>query len=100
MPNGGVGVVGPWDHFLMTLDWRMRDLASLEGLSEFCLPVGLCLVLDEKNGGDATAQELVKRLALLDEESGNIVDFYYLGWHLPHAPVRSDPVTSGAAAMT
>lgn len=44
------------------------------------LPVGLLLVVDEENGGDATAQELVKRFNLLHVESQNAIDFYFLGW--------------------
>jgi hypothetical protein len=44
------------------------------------VPVGLLLVVDEENGGDTTAQELVKRFNLLHVESQNAIDFYFLGW--------------------
>jgi len=46
----------------------------------FVMPLGLLLVIDEANGGDITARELAKRFHLLHEESGNIIDFYFLGW--------------------
>ncbi len=44
------------------------------------LPVGLFLVVDAENGGDVTAQELIKRFNLLHVESQNAIDFYFLGW--------------------
>jgi hypothetical protein len=46
----------------------------------FIMPVGLLLVIDEENGGDVTARELIKRFNILDAESQNIIDFYFLGW--------------------
>jgi len=50
------------------------------------MPIGLCLVIDEANGGDVTAQELVKRFDLLHWSSGNIMDFYYFGWQRTYTP--------------
>lgn len=50
------------------------------GVKNFVMPVGLFLVIDEENGGDATARELCKRFHLLDSESQDVVDFYFLGW--------------------
>ena len=52
-------------------------------------PIALLLVLDEHNGGDATARELVKRCWLLDGESGDAIDFYYLGWAGQPGPNKS-----------
>jgi hypothetical protein len=44
------------------------------------MPIALVMVLDEKNGGDVTAQELVRRFDLIHRESGKVIDFYFLGW--------------------
>ena len=44
---------------------------------------------DSEHGGDLTAQELVKRFRLLDEESSNVVDFYFLGWQQTDEPGES-----------
>lgn len=82
---------GPWEFFRDQLDSRVRLLASQEGGSHFFLPVGLLLVVDEQNGGDSTAVEMVRRLNLLDHESRNIIDFYYLGW----SNVWTDPNVAG-----
>ena len=71
--------------FKARLQSRMRELAAESGLDEFTMPVALVLVVDEANGGDVTAQELVRRFNLLDFESRNLVDFYFLGW-LPVDP--------------
>jgi hypothetical protein len=62
---------------LSTDDWV--DWSEV-GQSHFVMPVGLLMVIDEANGGDAVAQELVRRFHLLHQESGNIIDFYFLGW--------------------
>jgi hypothetical protein len=56
------------------------ELADESGRETFVMPVGLFLVIDKDNGGDATAEELVKRFELLDCESCNVIDFYFLGW--------------------
>ncbi|HUU17622.1 MAG TPA: hypothetical protein VMW72_10770 [Sedimentisphaerales bacterium] len=72
-----VGTVGD---FVQTL---RRDLWMIQnkcGDDDLVLPIGIFLVVDEDNGGDATAQELVKRLFLLDRQSRHSIDFFYLGW--------------------
>lgn len=56
-------------------------LAAETGQQEFAVPVAIFLVVDEKNGGDQTAQEIVKRFGLLDVESRNVIDFFFLGWN-------------------
>jgi hypothetical protein len=66
--------------FKLRLWNRMKDLASESQLETFRLPVGLFLVLDQARGGNATAEELVRRFDLLDFESKSFVDFYFLGW--------------------
>jgi hypothetical protein len=66
--------------FRARLQHRLKQLASETGLEELVLPVGIFLLLDEANGGDATAQELSRRFHLLDFESRNVVDFYFVGW--------------------
>ena len=68
--------------FQWALMSRMRSLSSELGQEEFYMPIGLLLVIDQMNGGDITAQELVRRFNLLDIESKNIIDFYFLGWEL------------------
>jgi len=56
-------------------------VASLpRGQSHFVVPIALLMVVDEANGGDTTAQELVRRFDLLHRESGNVIDFYFMGW--------------------
>jgi hypothetical protein len=59
----------------------MEELAAELGHSNFIMPVGLFLVVDAENGGDPTAQEVVRRFNLLDLESRNVIDFYFLGWN-------------------
>jgi hypothetical protein len=66
--------------FRARLQHRLKQLAKESGRDELVLPVGIFLLLDEANGGDATAQELAKRFRLLDFESRNVVDFYFVGW--------------------
>lgn len=81
--------------FQDTLSGRMRELFyELVGASDrergfafkgdskrhFVMPVGLLFVIDEADGGDITAETLVKRFRLLHAESANIIDFYFLGW--------------------
>jgi hypothetical protein len=67
-------------------DFKQRVLDNLlrlqeeTGLRELAMPVGIFLVLDRANGGDATADELVRRFKLIDAESRNIIDFFFLGW--------------------
>jgi hypothetical protein len=50
------------------------------GRCHVVMPIALCLVIDSRNGGDATARELIDRFNLLCFESGNAIDFYFLGW--------------------
>src|SRR4029077_8988140 len=56
------------------------------------LPIGLFLVVDEINGGDVTAQELVKRFNLLHIDSENAIDFYFLGWQWNQRGDRSQGI--------
>jgi hypothetical protein len=60
---------------------RLETLSTESGGDTLVMPVGLFLLVDEANGGDATAQELAARFNLLDAESRNVIDFYFLGWH-------------------
>src|SRR5712692_1246309 len=71
---------GPLSEFKQRLHLQMKELASESGESSFLMPVGLFPVIDKDNGGDTAAEELVRRFKLLDFESKNIVDFYFLGW--------------------
>ncbi len=71
---------GPLSEFKHRLHLQMKELASESGESSFLMPVGLFPVIDKGNGGDTAAEELVRRFKLLDFESKNIVDFYFLGW--------------------
>ena len=78
--------------FLKQLQQRALVLLH-ESRSGHCVfPVGLLLVIDQKHGGDKTAQELVKRFFLLDKESAARIDFYYLGWGVDKGWIdRLDP---------
>jgi hypothetical protein len=69
--------------FKSTLLDRMDDLADEFAINTFIMPVGLFLVLDDKNGGDPIAHELIRRFGLLNFESRNVIDFYFLGWRCP-----------------
>ncbi|MFY9585181.1 MAG: hypothetical protein WAR21_11900 [Candidatus Acidiferrales bacterium] len=71
---------GPLSEFKHRLHLQVKELASELGESGFLMPVGLFPVIDKDNGGDTAAEELVRRFKLLDFESKNIVDFYFLGW--------------------
>jgi hypothetical protein len=83
---GGGYVAKDVNEFCETVRQRLRSLAQ-ESELPIVLPLGLFLVIDEANGDSETARELVKRIFLLDQESKNIIDFYYLGWSLK----KSDP---------
>ena len=72
-----VGTIGD---FVQTLGQDLQQIKEEFGDAGFVLPIGIFLVVDADNGGDATAQELVKRLFLLDRQSGHSIDFFYLGW--------------------
>lgn len=72
--------ISPFAEFPRRLLARMTELSHEFHQNEFLMPVGLFLVVDKANGGDATAEEVVSRFELLDFESRNVVDFYFLGW--------------------
>jgi hypothetical protein len=58
----------------------MRALRAEFNEDTFSMPVGLFLVVDDKNGGNSVAQEIRRRFGLLDFESRKFIDFYFLGW--------------------
>jgi hypothetical protein len=94
--DGDVGGGGGFDSFLSALHHRLhilcREAAAQPTESEdysFVMPIGLFLVVDEANGGNATAKELVKRFNLLHEESRTAIDFYFLGWEWSDATDHS-----------
>jgi hypothetical protein len=66
--------------FKQRLADNLLRLAEERTEREFAVPVALFLLVDEANGGDASANEVVKRFALLDAESRNVIDFFFLGW--------------------
>jgi hypothetical protein len=59
---------------------RLRQAAHQTGRDDVVVPVGLLLLIDHANGGDATADELARRFHLLDNESCDIIDFHFAGW--------------------
>ena len=59
---------------------KLNNLCEESGQEGIRIVVGLFLVIDQKNGGDSTSEELIRRFHLLDVASGNVIDFYYLGW--------------------
>jgi hypothetical protein len=59
---------------------KLDALSKEAGGENIRVPVGLFLVVDKDNGGDATSDELIRRFRMLDITSGSIIDFYYLGW--------------------
>jgi hypothetical protein len=78
---------GGTNNLMALLSKRLWELAQEEkndklGEILFVMPIVLVLVLDTENGGDATAEELVRRFHILDSESDRAIDFYFLGWHL------------------
>src|SRR6185436_20716036 len=84
MPNGSPSGK-TFQGFLRTLNNRLYTLARevKDGLEsgmdfEFVMPIGMIRVLDKENGGDVTAQELIRRFRLLHAESKNAIDFYFL----------------------
>jgi len=66
--------------FRQRLADNMLRLSRETDGAEFAVPVGLFFVVDEKNGGDVTAREVARRFALLDVESRDVIDFFFLGW--------------------
>ena len=71
---------GSTSRFKQRLLNRMKALSVESGRDNFILPIGLFLLIDKANGGDATADELQRRFGLLDFESRKVIDFYFLGW--------------------
>jgi hypothetical protein len=69
--------IGDFSHTVMV---RLHRLKIRTGHQEFRLPVGIFLVIDEESGGDQVAQEIAKRFRLLNNESRDLLDFYFLGW--------------------
>ena len=59
---------------------RATAAARDAGRSDVVVPIGLVLLIDAANGGDATAAELAKRFGHLDAESRDIIDFHFAGW--------------------
>jgi hypothetical protein len=77
------GTVGDFKHTLLD---RVLTLAQEGRTDRLVLPVALFLVLDEANGGDDTASEIIRRFNFLDVESRNVIDFYFLGWRKRREP--------------
>jgi hypothetical protein len=91
MPDGSAG--GGFSTFQVLLLKRVTQLAQEwsgheeskfvpmvpKGKSHFIMPIGLVMVVDEANGGNATAQELVRRFDLLHRESGQSHRFLFHG---------------------
>ena len=73
--------VGAIELLKQRLVHRLKELARESGEPSLVMPVGLVFAIDKEHGGDATAEELVNRFGLLDFESRNVIDFYFLGWH-------------------
>jgi hypothetical protein len=84
---------GGFPDFQQRLYFRMEELYAEQrhklGESRFVMPVGLFLLVDKTNGGDVTAQEICDRFHLLNRESHNIIDFYFLGWQWIDSSLRS-----------
>lgn len=106
MPNGSPSGK-TFQGFLRTLNGRLHTLAHeiADGLKpgkdfEFVMPIGMFLVLDKENGGDVTAQELVRRFQLLHAESKNAIDFYFLGWQWIAASDHSKGIKFDLASFT
>jgi len=73
---------GPLRSFKYRLLERMRTLSKESRYAEFVMPVALLLVIDKDNGGDDTADEVLRRFFLVDAESCDVIDFYFAGWQL------------------
>src|SRR4030042_2773925 len=65
---------------LFSVESNLKSLAEEFNEESIIMPVGIFLVIDRKHGGDATASEIIQRFHLLDMESKNYIDFYYVGW--------------------
>jgi hypothetical protein len=66
---------------------NMLRLERETGMTELAVPVGIFLLLDESNGGNAVGDEIVRRFNLIDAESRKVIDFYFMGW----SRSKSDP---------
>ncbi|WP_420124906.1 hypothetical protein [Longimicrobium sp.] len=65
------------------LSMRLRSLQNTRGSTDsVTIPIGICLVLASEHGGNTVASELIQRFHLLNLESGDAIDFYYLGWRV------------------
>jgi hypothetical protein len=71
---------GTMADFKLRVADNMRRLAKETGDTEFAVPLALVLAIDAATGGDVNAQEIIRRFALIDVESRNIIDFFFLGW--------------------
>jgi len=77
-------ISSPQDFKVRIVD-RISELAQETGGADFRMPIGLFLVLDEANGGNEIAGEVIRRFRFLDSESANVIDFYLAGWRRdPH----------------
>lgn len=86
--------------FFDILTNRLNELYKLAGKEELIVPIGLFMLLDKANGGDATAEEIQRRFQILNFESGNIIDFYFLGWFQPEVHgVKSDNIRFNLSAF-
>jgi hypothetical protein len=72
---------GAIDAFKQRVLDNLLRLQGETGMRELALPVGILLVLDRANGGDNIGEELIRRFNLIDVESRNVIDFYFLGWN-------------------
>jgi hypothetical protein len=79
--------VGAVQDFKKRILDNMLRLRRETGMNELVFPVGIFLVLDRANGGNSIADELLRRFNLIDAESRDIIDFFFLGW----SRSQSDP---------
>jgi hypothetical protein len=73
-------VTGSVPEFQRRVADNLIRLTEDTGDAEFAIPIALFLVIDEESGGDNTAKEIAKRFGLLDVESRDVIDFFFLGW--------------------
>jgi len=66
--------------FRQRINDNMMRLERETRMSEFAVPVCILLLLDQANGGNAVGEEIVRRFNLIDVESRNVIDFYFMGW--------------------
>ena len=78
-------VSGSIEEFYTQVNRRIRKKKRANPKEQTCvMPVGIFLVLDKDNGGDTKAEELINRFFIMDKESSEFIDFYYLGWRMRH----------------